>query len=113
MLTESYLEQPGLQGTANEEDIVVDAIDIVVTNSDRDFVTNPGQILGLDQAVLQSIDRCRKYNLVYQNILFFILFYLLPFLYKVHQEIRMFFLLLQYFLFLLTKVISMHLLFKW
>lgn len=63
MLNESYLEQPGSQGNANDDDIVVDAIDIVVNNSDRDFVTNPGQILGLDQAVLQSIDRCRKYLL--------------------------------------------------
>jgi hypothetical protein len=28
-----------------------------------EFVIAPGQILGLDQAVLQSIDRCRKFRL--------------------------------------------------
>lgn len=47
---------------ANEDDIVVDAIDTTVPGSqDKEFVINPGQLLGLDQAVLQSIDRCRKY----------------------------------------------------
>lgn len=56
MLSEGYLENQ--QNNPNEDDIVVDAMDSVVPASVREFVTNPGQILGLDQAVLQSIDRC-------------------------------------------------------
>jgi hypothetical protein len=49
-----------------EEDIVVDAIDSTAPVGGRDieakeFVIGPEQVLGLDQAVLQSIDRCRKY----------------------------------------------------
>nr|XP_023020647.1 actin-related protein 8 [Leptinotarsa decemlineata] len=56
LLNDSFLDnQPN---NANEDDIVVDAMDPVVMTSVREFVTNPGQILGLDQAVLQSIDRC-------------------------------------------------------
>jgi hypothetical protein len=48
-----------------EEDIVVDAIDSTAPSGGRDgeakeFVLGPEQALGLDQAVLQSIDRCRK-----------------------------------------------------
>ncbi|KAK4885379.1 hypothetical protein RN001_001650 [Aquatica leii] len=42
----------------NDDDIVVDAIDLVASTAEKDFIVNPGQILGLDQAVLQSIDRC-------------------------------------------------------
>lgn len=60
LLNESYLEQSGNQNNSNEDDIVVDAIDTIMSAADREFVVNPGQILGLDQAVLQSIDRCRK-----------------------------------------------------
>lgn len=56
LLSEGYLENQ--QSNSNEDDIVVDAMDAVVPASVREFVTNPGQILGLDQAVLQSIDRC-------------------------------------------------------
>lgn len=59
-LNEPYLEQSINPNAANEDDIVVDAIDTVPTISDKEFVVSPGQILGLDQAVLQSIDRCRK-----------------------------------------------------
>lgn len=55
-LNESYLEQQ--QSNTNEDDIVVDAMDPVQMTSVREFVINPGQILGLDQAILQSIDRC-------------------------------------------------------
>lgn len=58
------LDQSGNPGNsnANDDDIVVDAIDTVVSSQqDKEFVLNPGQLLGLDQAVLQSIDRCRKY----------------------------------------------------
>lgn len=60
-LNESYLEQSNNPNASNEDDIVVDAIDTAPTSSDKEFVINPGQILGLDQAVLQSIDRCRKF----------------------------------------------------
>lgn len=56
LLSEGYLENQ--QNNSNEDDIVVDAMDAIVPVSVREFVTNPGQILGLDQAVLQSIDRC-------------------------------------------------------
>ncbi|KAG5865088.1 hypothetical protein JTB14_028192 [Gonioctena quinquepunctata] len=56
LLNDGYLDNQ--QNNANEDDIVVDAMDPVVMTSVREFVTNPGQILGLDQAVLQSIDRC-------------------------------------------------------
>lgn len=59
-LTESYLES---QQVGNEDDIVVDAMDPVITQSVKEFVINPGQILGLDQAVLQSIDRCPNEDL--------------------------------------------------
>jgi len=45
------------QQVGNDDDIVVDAMDPVVIQSVKEFVINPGQILGLDQAVLQSIDR--------------------------------------------------------
>ncbi|KDR14149.1 actin-related protein 8 isoform X4 [Zootermopsis nevadensis] len=46
-----------------EEDIVVDAIDSTAPSGGREgdakeFVLGPEQALGLDQAVLQSIDRC-------------------------------------------------------
>ena len=58
LLSEPYLEQS--QNPTNEDDVVVDAIDTVAPSCDKEFVIAPGQILGLDQAVLQSIDRCRK-----------------------------------------------------
>ncbi|KAL1512547.1 hypothetical protein ABEB36_002128 [Hypothenemus hampei] len=59
-LSESFLEN---QQAGNEDDIVVDAMDPVITQSVKEFVINPGQILGLDQAVLQSIDRCPNEDL--------------------------------------------------
>lgn len=63
ILNEAYLDQCGVTNNTNEDDIVVDAIDTIISNTDRDFVVNPGQILGLDQAVLQSIDRCPNEDL--------------------------------------------------
>lgn len=50
--------------TGGDEDIVVDAM--LETGSvgpggnvsDKEFTLNPDQLLGLDQAILQSIDRC-------------------------------------------------------
>ncbi|KAJ8976225.1 hypothetical protein NQ317_013617 [Molorchus minor] len=61
LLSEGYLENP--QNNSNEDDIVVDAMDPIAPTTVREFVTNPGQILGLDQAVLQSIDRCPNEDL--------------------------------------------------
>lgn len=60
------LDCSGVTGNTGEEDIVVDAIDATVPTTGRDieakeFIVGPEQVLGLDQAVLQSIDRCRKY----------------------------------------------------
>lgn len=44
-----------------DEDIVVDTLEVEVRdNKDKEFVVPGGQIIGLDQAVLQSIERCRK-----------------------------------------------------
>lgn len=62
-ITENFLEQSGQHNNLTEEDIVVDAIDNAPIGNDREFVINPGQILGLDQAVLQSIDRCPNEDL--------------------------------------------------
>lgn len=56
ILNDSFLDNQ--QNTPNDDDIVVDAMDPIVPASIKEFVTNPGQILSLDQAVLQSIDRC-------------------------------------------------------
>lgn len=53
-LNEPFMES---QQVGNDDDIVVDAMDPVIIQSVKEFVINPGQILGLDQAVLQSIDR--------------------------------------------------------
>ncbi|RZC36664.1 actin-related protein 8, partial [Asbolus verrucosus] len=61
LLNEAYLEQS--QNPTNEDDVVVDAIDTVAPSYDKEFVIAPGQILGLDQAVLQSIDRCPNEDL--------------------------------------------------
>ncbi|XP_043505065.1 actin-related protein 8 isoform X2 [Polistes fuscatus] len=50
--------------TVGEEEVNVDAIDtapIALSNRDldaRDFLVGPQQLLGLDHAILQSIDRC-------------------------------------------------------
>ncbi|XP_068084307.1 actin-related protein 8 isoform X2 [Anabrus simplex] len=57
------LDVSGVVGPGGDEDIVVDAIDSVAPAGARDmdtkeFVVGPEQVLGLDQAVLQSIDRC-------------------------------------------------------
>jgi hypothetical protein len=47
---------PGVSGA--EEDIVVDSL--VEVCSSADFVLESGQPLGLDLAVLQSVERCSK-----------------------------------------------------
>ncbi|XP_022914944.1 actin-related protein 8 [Onthophagus taurus] len=60
LLNEAYFEQTNNQNNTNDDDIVVDTIEVAVP---KEFVINPGQILGLDQAVLQSIDRCPNEDL--------------------------------------------------
>ncbi|KAK7788285.1 hypothetical protein R5R35_013901 [Gryllus longicercus] len=62
------LDMSGVGGPGGDEDIVVDAIDVAAPAGGRDveakdFLLGPGQILGLDQAVLQSIDRCPSEDL--------------------------------------------------
>lgn len=56
-----------------DEDIVVDTLDNDrdTKNFDKEFVLPGGQIIGLDQAVLMSIERCRKF---YFNFFFVFLF---------------------------------------
>lgn len=47
-----------------EEDIVVETLEVDQRDTkDKEFVVPGGQIIGLDQAVLQSIERCRTYIL--------------------------------------------------
>lgn len=46
-------------GVGGEEDIVVDSL--VEVCSSADFVLESGQPLGLDMAVLQSVERCGEY----------------------------------------------------
>lgn len=64
--TSEMQEEATAPTVAGEEEVVVDAVDaapITLSNRDldapRDFVVGPQQLLGLDHAVLQSIDRCR------------------------------------------------------
>lgn len=59
-------EEVAAPTAVGEEEVVVDAVDsapITLSNRDldapRDFVVGPQQLLGLDHAILQSIDRCR------------------------------------------------------
>lgn len=67
--TKEQMEQSQIDGSGamlpndnTEDDIVVDALEVErdIKPYDRDFVPPGGQIIGLDQAVLQSIERCRK-----------------------------------------------------
>lgn len=45
-----------------DDDIVVDALEPEQKDvKDKEFVLPGGQIIGLDQAVLQSIERCRTF----------------------------------------------------
>lgn len=57
------IDGSGLPNNDNpDEDIVVDALEVEreLKSYDKEFVLPGGQIIGLDQAVLQSIERCRK-----------------------------------------------------
>lgn len=58
--TEGVIPEGGGAG-GGDEDIVVDAmleVQTGVTGQPSEFVFNPDQLLGLDQAILQSIERC-------------------------------------------------------
>lgn len=61
-LDQSQTENGVLISNENcDEDIVVDTLDVEPRDvKDKEFVLPGGQIIGLDQAVLQSIERCRK-----------------------------------------------------
>ena len=55
------LEQTGLpeeQMEAGEDEIIVDNVE-TGTTFNKEFMVPPQQILGLHEAVLESIDRCR------------------------------------------------------
>lgn len=60
-------EMGGIITTDNvDEDIVVDTLEVEQRDvKDKEFVLPGGQIIGLDQAVLQSIERCRMF-LIFQ-----------------------------------------------
>lgn len=65
----------GLINTDNvDEDIVVDTLEVEQRDTkDKEFVLPGGQIIGLDQAVLQSIERCRKFSIVFHlSLVYFI-----------------------------------------
>lgn len=62
-------EEVATPAVAGEEEVVVDAVDsapislgIRDLDAPKDFVVGPQQLLGLDHAVLQSIDRCREFR---------------------------------------------------
>lgn len=61
-LDQNQSDTGGLNNAENvEEDIVVDTLEVEQRDiKDKEFVLPGGQIIGLDQAVLQSIERCRK-----------------------------------------------------
>lgn len=61
-MEQSQAEGGGLiPGDNVEEEIVVDTLEVEQRETkDKEFVVPGGQIIGLDQAVLQSIERCRK-----------------------------------------------------
>lgn len=68
-LDQNPSEMGGLMNTDNvDEDIVVDTLEVEQRDTkDKEFVLPGGQIIGLDQAVLQSIERCRKWPSITNN----------------------------------------------
>lgn len=62
-LDQNQSEMGGLNTDNVDEDIVVDTLEVEQRDTkDKEFVLPGGQIIGLDQAVLQSIERCRKWS---------------------------------------------------
>lgn len=60
-LDQNQSEMGGLNTDNVDEDIVVDTLEVEQRDTkDKEFVLPGGQIIGLDQAILQSIERCRK-----------------------------------------------------
>lgn len=63
-------EETAIPAVMGDDEVVVDNVDstpISLNNKEpeapKDFIVGPQQLLGLDHAVLQSIDRCRKFPL--------------------------------------------------
>lgn len=61
-------EETAIPAAVGDEEVVVDNVDSAPISlssreleAPKDFVVGPQQLLGLDHAVLQSIDRCRTY----------------------------------------------------
>lgn len=61
-------EEAANPNVTGEEEVNVDNVDSAPISlssrepeAPRDFVVGPQQVLGLDHAVLQSIDRCREF----------------------------------------------------
>lgn len=62
-------EETAAPAAVAEEEVVVDMVNDstpALSNRDlegpRDFVVGPQYMLGLDHIILQSIERCRKYD---------------------------------------------------
>lgn len=70
-MDQSQAEGTGINNSENvEEEIVVDTLEAEQRDTkDREFVLPGGQIIGLDQAVLQSIERCRTSYKLYSFII--------------------------------------------
>lgn len=65
----------GLNTDNVDEDIVVDTLEVEQRETkDKEFVVPGGQIIGLDQAVLQSIERCRKWSTLLKPISFYLVY---------------------------------------
>lgn len=62
-LEQSAMDSGAIQSTENpEDDLVVDGLDPEkeAKNNDRDYFLPGGQLVGLDHAIVQSIERCRE-----------------------------------------------------
>lgn len=67
----------GLNTDNVDEDIVVDNLEVEQRETkDKEFVVPGGQVLGLDQAVLQSIERCRKWSTLLNSKSFYLIYYI-------------------------------------
>lgn len=80
-------EEISIQAIAGEEEVVVDNVDAVpisISNKEpeapREFVVGPQQVLSLDHAVLQSIDRCGKYTVMTKINTYLITFFFINYL---------------------------------
>lgn len=74
---EQTISDGNMIGVATEngdEDIVVDNMETEreSNNKDKDFVIPGTQIIGIDSAILQSIERCCKFQVIYKREFSFI-----------------------------------------